>query len=123
MRLYAQFAQDLRNQHPPDARFRAGVSPAEVIAAIEKASASGQVQSPAATLDLSSAPPIAEGQECHMIVPFEAADRIRVKKAQYCRFIDTNNGSASGGSPLPDATFTSFGVDNKILHQSPRPKS
>lgn len=48
------------------------------------------------------------------LVPIDDAERIRRKKAQYCRFLDTKQWDQLEALALPDATFTFYGIDGGI---------
>jgi hypothetical protein len=52
-----------------------------------------------------------------MSISFETAERIRLKKAQYCRFVDTKQWESFRRLALPHAKFIFYGVDGKILHE------
>lgn len=47
-------------------------------------------------------------------VPFEIAERIRSKKARYCRYLDTKQWKALEALALPDATLTFYGLDEQV---------
>jgi hypothetical protein len=50
------------------------------------------------------------------MIPYETAERIRLKKAQYCRFLDTKQWDSFGKLALPEARFVFYSVDDKVLH-------
>jgi hypothetical protein len=51
-----------------------------------------------------------------MDISFATAERIRLKKAQYCRFIDTKQWRSFEKLAFPDARFTFYGVNNEVLY-------
>lgn len=52
-----------------------------------------------------------------MKITYETSERIRTKKAQYCRFVDTKMWDEYEKLAFPDATFTFLGVDGEILYE------
>jgi hypothetical protein len=50
------------------------------------------------------------------MVPYETAEQIRLKKAQYCRFLDTKQWESFEKLALPDARFIFYGVNDEVLH-------
>jgi hypothetical protein len=58
-----------------------------------------------------------------MIVPYEVAETIRRKKAQYCRFIDTKQWDSFRALALPDATYIFFDLSGNTLHRFDSPRA
>ena len=54
-----------------------------------------------------------------MTIPYEVAEQIRFKKAQYCRFLDTKQWASFEKLALPDARFVFHGVNGEVLHDFP----
>ncbi|KAJ5002344.1 hypothetical protein K4K48_000313 [Colletotrichum sp. SAR 10_66] len=52
-----------------------------------------------------------------MPVPYEISEAIRHKKAQYCRFADSNEWHLFDGIALPDATFKFFDKEGALVKQ------
>ena len=51
------------------------------------------------------------------MITFEISERIRTKKAQYCRFVDTKQWDELGRLMLPDVTLVFFDVDGETLYE------
>jgi hypothetical protein len=58
-----------------------------------------------------------------MKITFEIAEAIRLKKAQYCRFVDTKQWTSFVALALPDARFIFYDVNGKVLHDFASPES
>lgn len=54
-----------------------------------------------------------------MNVAFDTVEQIRLKKAQYCRFLDTKQWESFAKLALPDARFIFYSVNDDVLYDFP----